>query len=98
MKNLLKENEELRAELKMWQEGAITLVDSIEEQVELLNDRARLDWLLDKPTERMAKIKRQCSKAADKGETYHELRDALRAAIDALRDTQKFTVRREAQP
>lgn len=97
MKDLLKENEELRAELKLWQDGCISRVDTIEEQVELLNDRARLDWLLDKPTERMALIKRQCRKASDRGENYNELRDALRAAIDAVKETKKFTVRKDGE-
>jgi hypothetical protein len=94
--DLLKENEELRAELKLWQDGYITRVDTIEEHVELLNDRLRLNWLLDSPVHRMAQIKLQSRKAAGKGETDHELRQALRATIDALRATKKVTVKKEA--
>ena len=98
MKDLLKENEELRALLQLWEDGTVTRVKTIEKHVELLNDQARLDWLLDKPTERMAKIKRHCSKNADRGITYGTLREALRASIDALRDTQKLRVRKEVAP
>ena len=96
MKDLLKENEELRAELNFWREGYITRVDTIEQYVELLNDRLRLDWLLDSPAHRIAQIKPQSRKAGGKVETDYELRQALRASIDALRATKKFTVKKEA--